>query len=280
VDAVRRIADAVLYEGYILWPYRTSALKNQRRWTFGGVYPPAHTAAHPDDASLMQTQCLVEGEGAIDVRVRFLHVVERFEERDGLEPWDEAVERELGPGRIDIPAGEGDGRRWRALQGSVEHSEEELRPGVRRLTVRIGNTSPLHEGASRGDALRQTFCSTHTVLRSERASFVSVTDPPPGLSDECENVGTWPVLVEDRHTVLSSPIILPDYPQVAPQSPGDMFDSAEIDQLLRLGILSLTDEEKEAMRASDPRAREILELTESLTEEQLMKLHGAIRDLR
>ncbi|MFL5827752.1 MAG: hypothetical protein ACJ76V_14605 [Thermoleophilaceae bacterium] len=280
MDAVRRIADAVLYEGYILWPYRRSAVKNQRRWTFGGVYPRAHSEAHPDDAWLMQTQCLVEGEGDVDVRVRFLHVVERFEERDGFEPWDEAVERERGPGPIEIPAGADDGRRWRALDGSIERSEEQLQPGLRRLTVRISNTSPLEPGADREDALRQTFCSTHTVLRSEHASFVSLTDPPPELPYQCDNVGTWPVLVEDRHTMLSSPIILPDYPQVAPESPGDMFDSAEIDQLLRLSILSLTEEEKEAMRASDPRAREILDLTEGLTEEQLMKLHGAIRDLR
>ena len=78
-DLVRRIADAVLYEGYILWPYRRSALKNQRRWTFGGVYPAAHSAAHPDDPNVMRTQCLLEGppEATLDVRVRFLHVVAR-----------------------------------------------------------------------------------------------------------------------------------------------------------------------------------------------------------
>jgi hypothetical protein len=60
-DPITRIADAVLYEGYVLWPYRRSALKNQRRWTFGGVYPETHSAAHPDDSSRMRTQCLVEG---------------------------------------------------------------------------------------------------------------------------------------------------------------------------------------------------------------------------
>ena len=50
MDPVRAIADAVLYEGYVLWPYRRSALKNQRRWTFGGVYPRgAQRARIPDD---------------------------------------------------------------------------------------------------------------------------------------------------------------------------------------------------------------------------------------
>jgi hypothetical protein len=84
----------------------------------------------------------------------------------------------------------------------------------------------------------------------------------------------------DRSTLLSSPIILEDYPKVAPESPGDLFDGGEIDQLLILNILSLTDEEKAEMRDSDPRAREILERTEALSEEELMRLHGAIRDFQ
>ena len=60
-DSVRAIADACLYEGYILWPYRRSALKNQRRFTFGGVYPPKHSEEHPDDRSVMQTELLLRG---------------------------------------------------------------------------------------------------------------------------------------------------------------------------------------------------------------------------
>jgi hypothetical protein len=83
--------------------------------------------------------------------------------------------------------------------------------------------------------------------------------------------------VSDRHTMLSSPIILEEYPRVAQESPGDLFDGAEIDQLLRLNIISLTDEEKEEMRATDPRARQILDRTEALSREDLMRLHGVIR---
>src|SRR6478672_1715732 len=115
-DPVRAIADAVLYEGYILWPYRRSALKNQRRWTFGGVYPRGHSAAHPDDPWTMRTECLLEGgaDATVEVRVRFLHVVTRRVGRaagDGLElvdelevagerhvAWEEAVEREIAVG--------------------------------------------------------------------------------------------------------------------------------------------------------------------------------------
>ena len=295
MDQVRRIVDAVLYEGYILWPYRKSALKNQRRFAFGTLYPPG--GAEP---SAMQSQCLLEGDDAarVDVSVRFLQLVDRQVYRgdrpveelevDGQRhlSWEEAVEREItmssrGRARIDIPAGKerediGSGaavvRSWGRLEGTVDVRSERRRSGLSRLSVRVENTS--------GCELR----STHTVLRARGGSFVSLTDPPEGLREEaeaCENIGTWPVLAGDEgdsSVVLSSPIILPDHPQIAPESPGDLFDATEIDQLLVLNILSLTDEEKREMRAGDPRAREILDRTERLTEEDLMRLHGAVRE--
>lgn len=329
MDPVREIADAVLYEGYMLWPYRRSALKNQRRWTFGGVYPRGHSEGRDDDPWTMTTQCLVEGEpGArVDVRVRFLHVVDRRVARraaDGaLEPvdeltvggerhlsWEEAREREVvlpaielvagatsSRTAVDVPAGseteelaEPGGepagaivRIWEPLAGAVEVRAEELEPGVHRLTVRIENTSPW-PGGGREAALRRTFASTHTVLRAAGAAFVSLTDPPEPLRTEaeaCANEGTWPVLVGEpgeRTTLLSSPIILEDHPRIAPESPGDLFDGGEIDGLLILNLLALTDEEKQEVRASDPRAREILDRSEGLDDEQLARLHGAIRE--
>jgi hypothetical protein len=325
VDAVRQIADAVLYEGYVLWPYRRSALKNTRRWTFGGVYPRGHSEEHPDDRWIMRTECLVEGppEATVDVRVRFLHVVRRQAMRRApsgeLQPvdeltvdgeryltWEEATERELevaalpleelgSPRHVDIaiPPGRDEEqlsagalvRTSSELEGAVDIAAEALRPGLHRLSVEISNTSPFREG-NREEALERTFCSTHTVLSAHGAQFLSLTDPPPELRAEaeaCDNEGTWPVLVGEpgtRDTLLSSPIILEDHPRIAPESPGDLFDGGEIDGLLTLNILSLTDEEKAEMRDSDPRTREILERTENLSEEEMMRLHGAIRDLR
>src|SRR5206468_8595216 len=226
-DAVRRIADAVLYEGYLLWPYRRSALKNQRRWTFGGVYPRAHSETHPDDRWLMRTECLLKGRGDIDVRVRFLHAVRR-RVHDGVRfvdelvvdgqrhvAWDEAVEREVGPGPIAIAAGhEADGpfvRFWEALEGSVTVRSAPVADGVRRVTVEVANTTPFT--GDREEALRRAFCSTHAVLRTAHGEFVSLTDPPDDLREAaaaCRNEGAWPVLVEDRRTMLASPIILED----------------------------------------------------------------------
>ena len=306
VDAVRRIADAVLYEGYLLWPYRKSALKNRQRFTFGGVYPPAW-----EDRSPVQTQVLLEGaqDADVEVRVRFLQVVERQVLKIGSpgaapEPveeleadgerwvtWEETVERELAPGPIHVPAGEelqelsgGAIRRsWQALEGEVACTRETLRPGLSRITVSVANTSPW-VGATREQVLRQTFCSTHAVLRTRAGAWVSLTDPPPELraaAEACENAGVWPVLVGeagDRSTMLAAPIILSDYPEVAPESPGDLFDSGEIDQLLVLSILAMTDEERREMRDCDPRAREILERTEALSGAEIMRLSGAVRE--
>jgi hypothetical protein len=300
VDELRRIADAVLYEGYILWPYRRSATKNRQRWTFGGVFPASHSEAHPDDRAEIRCECLLGGSDAVDARVRFLQVVrrqlvERGEHVDELVvdgerylSWDEAVERELAAGPFAIPGGEEEEplgadasivRSWQPLSGTVEIAATELPDGISKITVRIANDTPW-DGDDREDALRQTFCSTHVVLRSDDGEFVSLTDPPPELTDAaatCENVGVWPVLVGDPHTMLAAPIILSDYPQIAPESPGDLFDATEIDRLLVANVLSLTPEEQEEMRATDPRAREILERCESLTPEELLRLHGVMR---
>jgi hypothetical protein len=311
-DPVRRIADAVLYEGYVLWPYRRSALKNQRRWTFGGVHPRAHSERHPDDPWFQRTECLVAHDGPpdIDVRVRFLHVVRRDVARDAGGAlvdvdeltvagrrhlaWDEAVEREIGaPGVVSVAAAaeeetrlDEDGtragaliRRWERQTGSVGVYVVAVADGLWRVTVVVANTTPF-AGPDRAAALRRTFCSTHAVLRTETGRFVSLTDPPAaltGVAAACRNEGVWPVLVGDDRTVLSSPIILEDHPRIAPESPGDLFDGGEIDQLLILSILGLSDAEKAEMRDSDPRAAEILARCEALEPEQLMRLHGMVR---
>jgi len=330
-DLVDRIAETVLYEGYLLYPYRRSALKNQARWTFGGVYPrPYSEATGGDDPWLMQTQCLVTGDGdtALEIKVRFLHVADRriVEQVNGVprpvkalrvgervyRPWEEALEREVSTqcslgdlahdGRrveICVPAGQSEEpltdlegnvvgailREWQTVQGALEIAAEPLGEPGHRLTVRIVNTGPWN-GEARSAVLRRTMVSTHTILRVSGGEFISLLEPPAAYqtaAQECENIKTWPVLVGDpgeRHTLLSSPIILYDYPQVSPETPGDLFDGTEIDELLRFSILTLTDEEKQEMRESDERGRAILERTEALTPDDLLRLHGVVRSLQ
>jgi hypothetical protein len=324
---VSAIARAVLYEGYLLWPYRRSAPKNRQRWTFGGVFAPAWNARHDDDARELEAQVLVEGAGdaTVAVTLRFLHVVDRRVGRragSGLHwvdelvvdgerhlTWEEATERELAvaPERLDalagglraalaIPAGRdveplADAgaivREWEGIDGALDVRAEALEPGLWRLTVRFVNDTP-GECADRPAALRRATVSTHLVLEAGGGgAFVSSIDPPAELAAAaaaCHNVGTWPSLAGEegeRHTMLCTPIIVGDHPRIAPESPGDLFDSGEIDRLLILNTLSLTPEEQREMRDSDPRAREILERCAALSPEQLTQLDmGAIREFR
>ncbi|MBE1584136.1 hypothetical protein ACFPOI_29155 [Nonomuraea angiospora] len=299
MDPVRQIAQAVLYEGYLLWPYRESSLKNRHRWTIGGVHPEAYGRAHDGNPWLMRTECLLEAgpRDVVEVSVRFLHVVTRLRAGQPEATGEEAQEREVSlPGlvledlmhgpvieKIDIPARDRSPEGgWRELCGRIEASARRLRPDLFRITVEVVNTTPW-PGGGREEAMRRTLVSAHTVLRAPQARFVSLMDPPEDLRAEaagCDNAGVWPVLAGpegDRHTVLAAPIILYDHPRISPESPGDLFDATEIDQLLTLSVLALSDREREEIRHGDPRARAILERCDSLTPDELMRLHGIMR---
>jgi hypothetical protein len=326
-----KIAKATLYEGYILYPYRPS-VKNQQRWTFGGIYPRSwNESGNGTDLHTMQTEVLVAGTGDSSLRViiRFLHLVDRTVGKSESQivellelgdtryrPWQEAIEREVDAGdfqmndlvsrsawidfnfpqertidQLKSPEGELAGvliRQRQAIEGSIEIFAVETRDDIRRITVKVLNRTNLDntEISSRDDALMRSLVSMHVVLGVRNGEFVSLTDMPDkwrDLAAECENTGLWPVLIGtggEHDTMLASPIILYDYPQLAPESPGELFDSTEIDEILTLRILTLTDEEKREAASIDPRARDLLGRSEALAREQLMNLHGTIRGLQ
>jgi hypothetical protein len=299
-DAVEAVARAVLYEGYLLYPYTRSAAKNQVRWTFGGVYPPAWEP----DASAMRTECLLRPRDGcrVTVRVRCLQLVRRISRDEP--PWQEAAERTVvelvagadelrsGPRRVEfslLPGRAHEGgveREWLAIAGRVTVAGAAVAAGAMRLTVEIRNTTPAPAGLDREAALLRSMVSTHTVLRATGGEFVSLADPPPELAAAaagCANLGTWPVLAGapgSCDAVLSSPIILEDHPRVAEESPGDLFDATEIDEILTLRVLTLTENEKAELRRTDERGRRLLERCESLTADQLLRLHGTLREVR
>jgi hypothetical protein len=175
-------------------------------------------------------------------------------------------------------------RGWEALRGTIDATTTRVGDGLWRVRVTTTNTTPF-EGVDRREALRSTFVATHAILETDGA-FVSLTDPPDACreaAEACRNIGTWPVLVGEageRQVMLSSPIILYDYPRIAPESPQNLFDATEIDQLLVLNVLSLTEDERRDVRGSDARGRALLERCLSLSSDELMRLHGAIRDVR
>ncbi|MGI9070933.1 MAG: hypothetical protein ACR2JB_06320 [Bryobacteraceae bacterium] len=301
---VEEIANAVLYEGYLLYPYRASAVKNRQRWNFGILYPRAFAEAQRSaDRWTTQTECLIRPLGldaALNVTARFLHIIQRS---DG---WQEAAERDvnvreltlsdlsLRPVRhtFDSPASrETDERFVRTgefIEGAIEVQCEPLTNGLVKLRVDVSNTAIFDDAkpSSRERALLLSLASAHTILELKGGEFISLLDTPDEYREaaaQCRNLGTYPVLVGDedqRNAILSSPIILYDYPQIAPESAGPLFDGTEIDEILTLRIMTLSNEEKLEMSRVDDRARQILERTEAMPPEQLMKMHGILRGMR
>jgi hypothetical protein len=340
---IEQVANAVLYEGYILYPYRPSAVKNRKRFNFGVLYPSGFSEAQGGiDACSMQTECLIAAgaDARLDVKVRFLQLISRlvgefdaplaempeepsagFRLVESLEidgavfaAWQEAVEREVVVTDCGVAAlatkplrreftltsrehyealpnarGRVAGaflRRQHFILGAVEISAEPAGEGHFKIRVRALNLTPFERSGTREAATERALVSAHTILAVRGGEFVSLLDPPEAAKDAaagCTNVGTFPVLAGEpgsRDAMLSSPIILYDYPQIAPESAGNFFDGTEIDEMLALRVMTMTEDEKREMRQVDRHARELLERTESLPPEHLMKLHGALRGLR
>lgn len=334
------VADAVLYEGYLLYPYRRSSPKNRVRWQFGVLFPrdwverdgPVVPGVSGSADSWYQcTECLLRArapEAAVRLKVRCLqwqHKQVEVAGRDGVHrpvaslssadgtthlTFDEAVphEHEIAvplndltghesvfpvgaPGGKEIeslPGGDGRVVRHRVtVQATSRILAERLGEDLCRLRIRTENTSPPPDlRAARDEALRHALIATHTLVGGDGVEFISLIDPPAGLeryAHECRNAFTFPVLGgEDGQTgpaLLSAPLILPDHPRVAPESPGDLHDAAEIDEILTLRTLLLTDGEKREARATDPRAAQILDRVEAMPPEVFTRLHGAIRSL-
>ena len=332
--AARLVANAVLYEGYVLYPYRASAQKNRLRWQFGVVAPRASSDSVGSNTWATQTECLVEieNDAVIHIKARFLQMQARtVEQADGddfraveslavddsvLVPWEESVEREIEAtikisklfdaeeivpfeisGReekqlVYTSSGELSGRVVRQswpISGKLVVGAEKINGPVlsAKLRIRIENSAACDERfASREEALRYSLIGSHVLLGVEHGSFISLLEPPDWAAPEvasCVNLHTWPVLVgkkPQRHLMLSAPIILYDYPEVAPESQGDFFDATEIDELLTLRTLTLTDEEKREARDTDERAATILNRVETMPAAIFSRLHGAVRESR
>jgi hypothetical protein len=310
-ELAMKVADAVLYEGYMLYPYRRSALKNRQRWAFGTLYPPDYEEVRRGtERSSMHSECLLKSEGGAraEVQLRFLQLVKRAGlERDddpvvfGSE--DESIERSV---KIEIAADPHTYKRFKFIfsdgtseeeaqsdgssnhiQGAVSLSAKPVEPNLLKLIIEVTNETLLGSGDhERHQALLHAFLMAHLILEAKGGEFVSLLDPPAELRahiSDCRNLGNFPVLLGAEHEhemMLCSPIILYDHPQIAPESAGDFFDCTEMDEMLTLRVMTLTDDEKQEVQTTDERLRTLLERTEQSAREQLSKTHGVIRNLR
>ncbi len=341
LSLARAVADAVLYEGYLLYPYRASSQKNQARWQFGILGPPGAAASGSGEEADMFADCLLTPgpKAAVEIHLRFLQLQGRSAEKadddggftavDELTvgaarwlSWDEAVEREvtLGPiavaglsGQptvlpVEVPGGEDTEelrdasgrlagrlvRRRRPLHAEVGLAAASAAGALVRLRVGVENVGVVETAAnagaggaagwSRQDAIAESFIGTHLLLSVQDADFLSLLEPPPNAAAAAAACGQhrcWPVLAGPEgqsDVLLVSPIILYDHPAVAPESSVALYDSTEIDEILTLRVLTLTDEEKAEARATDPRAAAIIDRCEAMSPEELQQLHGILRN--
>ena len=335
-ETARAVADAVLYEGYVLYPYRASSRKNQARFQWGVLTPRAFSEAEGSERWAMRTECLVApgASPVVSVRVRCLHSQRRrieqaldggFEAAESLEVdgtlhvgWDEAVDEmvDVTPFPLVLDgwserverftlAGGTESELLRAGDGTVVgrfvRQREPVAGRVRiatsrpdgespyvKVAVTVENTTAWTRGGvprdmHRDDAMPRSLISVHTMLGVDEGRFVSLLDPPDDAAraaHDCHSDGAYPVLIGDDDVVLSSPIILYDHPEVAPQSPGDLYDSLEIDEILALRVMTLTDEEKSEARGTDPRAAAIIDRCDDMSAETLGALHGQMTPVR
>ncbi len=321
-DRARTIADAVLYEGYLLYPYRATSSKNQSRWQFGVLGPEGAADAGIGEDDSLATQFVVDGAGELALMVRFLQLQRRHAERaerDGRfervdeftsgsqtwVTWDEAIEREQSfgpftlsdladdespralpvevPGGTDVEDVDG-GRliRTRAEISGLLDLRAEIDDGLYRVSLTVRNTAA---GAPGKDAaIAVSMIGTHVIAEVVGGEFVSLLEPPDAAEAavaRCAQHRCFPVLAGrpgERDLLLVSPIILYDHPEIAEQSEGALYDSTEIDEILTLRVMTMTDEEKAQARATDPLAAQIIDRCDSMSPESLQQLHGVLRN--
>ncbi|MGZ5392102.1 MAG: hypothetical protein ACXWD3_09725 [Mycobacterium sp.] len=320
-DRVRIIADAVLYEGYLLYPYRATSGKNQSRWQFGVLGPPGAAKRGIGEDDTMSAQLLLDPgpDAALTVVVRCLQLQRRTAERDtgdgGFEPvdqltagsqswitWDEAVECELSFGpftesdlaatpALELDVAEGtdiekvDGGRLvrtrREIRGELTLVAEPD-DGLLRISINVRNTGA--PPVDKDDAIATSLIGTHLIVQVAGGEFVSLLEPADAAVDavaRCQQHRCFPVLAGppgEADVMLVSPIILYDHPEIAEQSEGALYDSTEIDEILTLRVMTMTDEEKAQARATDPLAAKIIDRCDSMSPEAMMNLHGVLRN--
>jgi hypothetical protein len=254
------LVDTLLWEGHQLYPYTPSATKNATPTPFGIVYPPAHAEGSPHRFARLKLQCIARGTETFSAGVHFL---------------------ESGQARrVDVVPGDDVAFAFGAVQGSVSMGVEDF-GGLLRVTVAVRNTTIVPAGLTRAEALGFSLLSTHVVARCGAGGrFMSPISPPEDAATAvmtCANVNTFPVLATpEDDAVLGAAIILPDHPQLAPESRGSLFDSTEIEEALLLHVLALSDGEREELTTADPAVRAMVERAVAATPADIMALHGRV----
>jgi hypothetical protein len=258
---VEELVNSLLYEGYALYPYTPGATKNATPTPFGIVYPPAYAARRATTFDHVRVQCLARPGAGAQLRAKAYFLRPSGERHEASE---HAVE--VGP----QPIGARDSVHF--PEGRLTLRSELLGDGRVRVSACVHNTLEHDPGDDRPAALAHSLISTHVVVSISDGRFLS-----PLESEGCENVNTWPVLATAQDdAVLGAAIVLPDHPQIAPESRGNLFDNTEIEEALVLHVQVLSDAEREAIAGSDPAVRAMIERAEAMTPREILELHGRV----
>jgi hypothetical protein len=254
------LVDTLLWEGHQLYPYTPGATKNATPTPFGIVYPPAYAAGSPHTHERVKLQCVAVGAEGFTASVHCL--VAGKAHRIDLD----------GPCETDVAFGPVTAHAW---LGTEDFG------GLHRVTVAVENTTEVGDGLDRTTAMASSLLSTHIVVRCAAGGrFASPISPEEDLATAvmtCANVNIFPVLASpEDDAVLGAAIMLPDHPQLAPESRGSLFDSTEIEEALLLHVLALSDDERDQIAQADPAVRAMIERAVSATPEDIMALHGRV----
>jgi hypothetical protein len=259
-DHLEELVTSLLWEGYALFPYTPGATKNATPTPFGIVYPPAYAAECSGAFDHARLECVVDPApgAALTATLRYLAPSGHRHQ---------AVERrlELGP----VPLGariatEFDG-------GRLTLRSEPRGDGSAVVRCCVHNTREAPAGLDRAGALARSLLSTQLLVHVSAGRFRSPLDSAPA------SVNTYPLLASDSDDViLGTTYVLPDHPQIAPESRGGLFDSTEIEEALLLHVQVLSDNERAEIERADPAVREMIERAEAATPEDIIALHGRV----
>jgi hypothetical protein len=272
-----QLVSTLLYEGYALYPYTPGATKNATPTPFGIVYPPLYAQQSPSTFDHLRLQVIVQAVEAPALAVTALFLEPAGERHEGVErrvelPATSLAALETEP--VSVPFA------FDAVQGHVRMAAQAFHDGLVRVTASVHNSTEVPQGLDRPGALRASLLSTHVVATVTGGTFVSAIAPPEHAATAnmaCANVNTFPVLATpEDDVILGAAIVLPDHPQIAPESMGSLFDSTEIEEALLLHLLALSDAEVESIAQQDPAVREMLRRAIQTTPEEFAKLRGRV----
>jgi hypothetical protein len=270
-EELERLVDSLLYEGYALYPYTPGATKNATPTPFGIAYPPVYAATLASTFDHLSLRCALTAppDAVLSASVRFLvtggerhQAVAQRLDLQGAMVGALAVRPAAKEARVAGDAGA-------PLVAALALDAREIARHLYEVELRIENRTVVHSGLDRAGALARSLLSTHPLLQVVGGRFISPLERP------YDSVNTFPVLATPANdAVIGAAIVLPDHPQIAPESRLSMFDGTEVEEALLLHVHALSDGEREEIERQDPTVREMIARAAATTPEEIIALHG------